>query len=139
MFQAKRREAASLDRQVLLKKLRDVLDTLKGRVAGRNRDDAEEAISLVNLFSYKFLDLPITACCYKLLVDPFFCSKWTPFIFVNIPCLRLVISVPDKGKDLISYPNCSRSFHPCYSLIYVCLNGPFSPFKQRRPPVSFRP
>ena len=54
MFQAKRQEAASLDRQVLLKKLRDVLDTLKGRVAGRNRDDAEEAISLVNLFSYKF-------------------------------------------------------------------------------------
>jgi hypothetical protein len=54
MFQAKRREAASLDRQVLLKKLRDVLDTLKGRVAGRNRDDAEEAISLVNLFSYNF-------------------------------------------------------------------------------------
>jgi len=45
--EAKRREAASLDRQVLLKKLRDVLDTLKGRVAGRNRDDAEEAISLV--------------------------------------------------------------------------------------------
>ncbi|KAL5673563.1 hypothetical protein ACJX0J_017869, partial [Zea mays] len=44
---AKRREAASLDRQVLLKKLRDVLDTLKGRVAGRNKDDAEEAISLV--------------------------------------------------------------------------------------------
>ncbi|KAI5003239.1 hypothetical protein ZWY2020_030399 [Hordeum vulgare] len=40
-------EAASLDRQVLLKKLRDVLDTLKGRVAGRNRDDADEAISLV--------------------------------------------------------------------------------------------
>jgi hypothetical protein len=50
MYQAKRREAASLDRQVLLKKLRDVLDTLKGRVAGRNRDDADEAISLVNLF-----------------------------------------------------------------------------------------
>ncbi|KAG8055070.1 hypothetical protein GUJ93_ZPchr0001g32630 [Zizania palustris] len=45
--EAKRREAASLDRQVLLKKLRDVLDTLKGRVAGRNRDDADEAISLV--------------------------------------------------------------------------------------------
>jgi hypothetical protein len=53
MFQAKRRDAASLDRQVLLKKLRDVLDTLKGRVAGRNRDDADEAISLVNHF-YKY-------------------------------------------------------------------------------------
>jgi len=58
MFQAKRREAASLDRQVLLKKLRDVLDTLKGRVAGRNRDDADEAISLVNLF-YKYCDANI--------------------------------------------------------------------------------
>ncbi|WVZ68476.1 hypothetical protein U9M48_017411 [Paspalum notatum var. saurae] len=58
--EAKRREAASLDRQVLLKKLRDVLDTLKGRVAGRNRDDAEEAISLVNLFAYKIPDLPIS-------------------------------------------------------------------------------
>ncbi|KAF3330699.1 hypothetical protein FCM35_KLT04053 [Carex littledalei] len=45
--EAKKREAASLDRQVLLKKLRDVLDSLKGRVAGRNRDETEEAISLV--------------------------------------------------------------------------------------------
>ncbi|KAG8078226.1 hypothetical protein GUJ93_ZPchr0007g3993 [Zizania palustris] len=45
--EAKRRETASLDRQVLLKKLRDVLDTLKGCVAGRNRDDADEAMSLV--------------------------------------------------------------------------------------------
>lgn len=47
IYQAKKREAASLDRQVLLKKLRDVLDSLKGRVAGRNRDETEEAISLV--------------------------------------------------------------------------------------------
>ncbi|XP_072954997.1 stomatal closure-related actin-binding protein 1 [Typha angustifolia] len=45
--EAKWREVASLDRHVLLKKLRDVLDSLRGRVAGRNRDDAEEAISLV--------------------------------------------------------------------------------------------
>ncbi|KAJ4750943.1 stomatal closure actin-binding-like protein [Rhynchospora pubera] len=45
--EAKKREAASLDRQVLLKKLRDVLDSLRGRVAGRNRDETEEAISLV--------------------------------------------------------------------------------------------
>lgn len=47
VFQAKWREVASLDRQVLLKKLRDTLESLRGRVAGRNRDDAEEAISLV--------------------------------------------------------------------------------------------
>lgn len=88
MFQAKRREAASLDRQVLLKKLRDVLDTLKGRVAGRNRDDAEEAISLVNIFSYKFLDLPIPACCYKLIVDLFFWFKVDPFYFCKYPLLE---------------------------------------------------
>ncbi|KAJ0978957.1 hypothetical protein J5N97_014431 [Dioscorea zingiberensis] len=45
--EAKWREVASLDRNVLLKKLMDVLESLKGRVAGRNRDDAEEAISMV--------------------------------------------------------------------------------------------
>ncbi|KAJ3669197.1 hypothetical protein LUZ60_011147 [Juncus effusus] len=45
--EAKKREIASLDRQVLLKKLRDLLDSLRGRVAGRNRDETEEAISLV--------------------------------------------------------------------------------------------
>jgi hypothetical protein len=102
MFQAKRREAASLDRQVLLKKLRDVLDTLKGRVAGRNKDDAEEAISLVS-FSHKFLDLPISACCYKFLVNPCF-IQIGPLLFFFC-CLRLVISVPDRGKNLISYSN----------------------------------
>ncbi|KAK1293729.1 hypothetical protein QJS10_CPB17g01690 [Acorus calamus] len=45
--EAKFREAASLDRHVLLKKLRDVLESLRGRVAGRNKDDAEEAITMV--------------------------------------------------------------------------------------------
>ncbi|XXG50630.1 hypothetical protein AAC387_Pa02g4601 [Persea americana] len=45
--EAKFREVASLDRHVLLKKLRDVLGSLKGRVAGRNKDDVEEAISMV--------------------------------------------------------------------------------------------
>ncbi|KAK1294446.1 hypothetical protein QJS10_CPA16g01172 [Acorus calamus] len=41
------REVASLDRHVLLKKLRDVLECLRGRVAGRNKNDTEEAISMV--------------------------------------------------------------------------------------------
>ncbi|KAG1365495.1 stomatal closure-related actin-binding protein 1 [Cocos nucifera] len=45
--ESKWREVASLDRHVLLKKLRDVLDQLRGRVAGRNKDDADEAISMV--------------------------------------------------------------------------------------------
>ena len=52
---------ASLDRHVLLKKLRDVLESLKGRVAGRNKDDVEEAISMV--------------CCPSLFLS-FLLSKW---------------------------------------------------------------
>lgn len=55
-IQAKWREVASLDRHVLLKKLRDVLDSLRGRVAGRNKDDADEAISMVSLCN-SFKDL----------------------------------------------------------------------------------
>ncbi|RHN66658.1 hypothetical protein MtrunA17_Chr3g0093711 [Medicago truncatula] len=45
--EAKLREAASLEKHVLLKKLRDGLESLKGRVTGRNKDDVHEAISLV--------------------------------------------------------------------------------------------
>ncbi|KAA3485856.1 stomatal closure-related actin-binding protein 1-like [Gossypium australe] len=44
---AKLREAASLEKHVLLKKLRDALESLKGRVAGRNKDDVVEAIAMV--------------------------------------------------------------------------------------------
>lgn len=45
--EARLREAASLEKHVLLKKLRDALQSLKGRVAGRNKDDVEEAIAMV--------------------------------------------------------------------------------------------
>lgn len=45
--EAKWKEMTSLDRHVLLKKLRDVLESLRGRVAGRNKEDADEAISMV--------------------------------------------------------------------------------------------
>lgn len=48
---ARLREAASLEKHVLLKKLRDALESLKGRVAGRNKDDVEEAISMVSCIS----------------------------------------------------------------------------------------
>lgn len=47
--QARLREAASLERHVLLKKLRDALESLRGRVVGRNKDDVEEAIAMVSL------------------------------------------------------------------------------------------
>ncbi|KAK8641265.1 hypothetical protein V6N13_010680 [Hibiscus sabdariffa] len=45
--EAKLREAASLEKHVLLRKLRDALESLKGRVAGRNKDDVEEAVAMV--------------------------------------------------------------------------------------------
>ncbi|KAK9999381.1 hypothetical protein SO802_018984 [Lithocarpus litseifolius] len=45
--EARLREAASLEKHVLLKKLRDALESLKGRVAGRNKDDVQEAICMV--------------------------------------------------------------------------------------------
>ncbi|KAL0371032.1 UNVERIFIED_CONTAM: Stomatal closure-related actin-binding protein 1 [Sesamum angustifolium] len=45
--EARLKEAASLDKHVLLKKLRDALEALRGRVAGKNKDDVEEAIAMV--------------------------------------------------------------------------------------------
>lgn len=46
-FQARLKEAVSLEKHVLLKKLRDALEALRGRVAGTNKDDVEEAIAMV--------------------------------------------------------------------------------------------
>lgn len=45
--EARLRDAASLEKHVLLKKLRDALEALRGRVAGKNKDDVEEAIAMV--------------------------------------------------------------------------------------------
>ncbi|XP_052883534.1 UDP-galactose/UDP-glucose transporter 4-like isoform X3 [Gossypium arboreum] len=55
--QARLREAASLEKHVLLKKLRDALESLKGHVAGRNKDDVEEAIAMVNVLCFAVLSL----------------------------------------------------------------------------------
>ncbi|KAL2323198.1 hypothetical protein Fmac_027577 [Flemingia macrophylla] len=43
-IQAKLREVASLEGHVLLKKLRDALESLRGHFAGRNKEDVEKAI-----------------------------------------------------------------------------------------------
>jgi len=45
--EARLREAASWEKHVLLKKLRDALEALRGRVAGKNKDDVEEAVAMV--------------------------------------------------------------------------------------------
>ncbi|RZB50791.1 Stomatal closure-related actin-binding protein 1 [Glycine soja] len=46
--EARLREAASLEKHVLLKKLRDALESLKRRLAGRNKDDAEDTIAMAS-------------------------------------------------------------------------------------------
>lgn len=43
-----------MEKHVLLKKLRDALESLKGRVAGKNNDDVVEAIAMVS-FGYHFI------------------------------------------------------------------------------------
>ncbi|RVW15884.1 Stomatal closure-related actin-binding protein 2 [Vitis vinifera] len=45
--EARLREVASLEGHVLLKKLRDALESIRGRLAGRNKEDVEKAISMV--------------------------------------------------------------------------------------------
>lgn len=51
--QARLREVASLEGHVLLKKLRDALEALKGRMVGRNKEDVEKAISMVEFLAVK--------------------------------------------------------------------------------------
>ncbi|XP_062111916.1 stomatal closure-related actin-binding protein 3-like [Humulus lupulus] len=51
--EAKLREVASLEGHVLLKKLRDALEHLRGRMAGRNKEDVEKAISMVEALAVK--------------------------------------------------------------------------------------
>lgn len=63
-IQAKLREAASLEKHVLLKKLRDGLESLKGRVTGRNKDDVHEAISLVSSISYASMIISLAVPCF---------------------------------------------------------------------------
>jgi hypothetical protein len=49
--EAKLNDVTSLEGHVMLKKLRDALETMRGRMDGRNREAVEKAISMVS-FSY---------------------------------------------------------------------------------------
>lgn len=51
--ETKVRDVASLEGHVLLKKLRDALESLRGRLVGRNKEDVEKAISLVETLAVK--------------------------------------------------------------------------------------
>lgn len=48
--QNKLRDVVSLEKHVLLEKLKDALESLRGRAVGKNKDDVEEAIAMVGLF-----------------------------------------------------------------------------------------
>ena len=51
--QAKLREVPSLEGHVLLKKLRDALEYLKGMLPGENKEDVEKTISMVEALAVK--------------------------------------------------------------------------------------
>ncbi|KAH6814293.1 plectin-like protein [Perilla frutescens var. frutescens] len=54
--EARLKEAVSLEKHVLLKKLRDALEALRGRVAGKNKDDVEEAIAMVEALAVQLTE-----------------------------------------------------------------------------------
>nr|KAJ0202515.1 hypothetical protein LSAT_V11C500254570 [Lactuca sativa] len=47
----KLRDVVSLEKHVLLEKLKDALESLRGRAVGKNKDDVEEAIAMVEALS----------------------------------------------------------------------------------------
>ncbi|KAI4363967.1 hypothetical protein MLD38_020116 [Melastoma candidum] len=51
--EAKLREVSSLEGHVLLKKLRDALESLRSRLTGKNKEDVEKAISMVEVLAVK--------------------------------------------------------------------------------------
>ncbi|KAI4319640.1 hypothetical protein MLD38_033218 [Melastoma candidum] len=51
--EAKLREVSSLEGHVLLKKLRDALESLRCRLTGKNKEDVEKAISMVEVLAVK--------------------------------------------------------------------------------------
>jgi len=49
--EVKWRHAALLERDILLKNLKSVLESLRSRVAGKNRDEIEESLSMVDILA----------------------------------------------------------------------------------------
>ncbi|XP_073045917.1 stomatal closure-related actin-binding protein 2-like isoform X4 [Primulina eburnea] len=64
--EAKLREVASLDGHVLLKKLRDALEYLRGRLAGQNKEDVEKAISMASEDAKKLVNQEKSFACAEI-------------------------------------------------------------------------
>lgn len=60
---------------MLLKKLRDALEYLRGRLAGRNKEDVEKAISMVYPL-FKKLHFMTKNQRSKLKIDLICCDRW---------------------------------------------------------------
>lgn len=78
-----------MEKHVLLKKLRDSLESLKGRVAGRNKDDVEDAIAMVSSFGDKVGE-------YVLHIPFFLINRYSCF---SIKCLKKFC----EGNIVIKY------------------------------------
>lgn len=81
-FQAKWRGVSSLEKHVLLKKLRDLLEALRGQVIGRNKDEVDKAITMVYLIFFIFLCDSFLLCC----------SEYTTF------CKWKIVTIIDVSK-----------------------------------------
>ncbi|KAF2289231.1 hypothetical protein GH714_030925 [Hevea brasiliensis] len=64
--EAKLREVASLEGHVLLKKLRDALESLRGRMAGQNKEDVEKAISMASEDAKKLVNQEKSFACAEI-------------------------------------------------------------------------
>ncbi|KAH9738841.1 Stomatal closure-related actin-binding protein 2 [Citrus sinensis] len=64
--EAKLRDVASLEGHVLLKKLRDALEALRGRMAGRTKEDVEKAISLASEDAKKLVNQEKSFACAEI-------------------------------------------------------------------------
>ena len=51
--QVKCKQVALLERDVLLKNLKSVLESLRGQVAGKYKDEIEESVSMVGFSSFE--------------------------------------------------------------------------------------
>lgn len=110
-IQAKLKEVASLDGHVLLKKLRDALECLKGRLAGQNKEDVEKAISMVSFRFYAVMTLEI-------------CNMLTVCWLVSFLGRGFGSKINPKGRRADSREIRSEKaseFSQAGSLIYLCL------------------
>ncbi|XP_039034034.1 stomatal closure-related actin-binding protein 3-like [Hibiscus syriacus] len=92
--EAKLREVASLEGHVILKKLRDALESLRGCMAGRNKEDVEKAISMVDALAVK-----LTQKEGERIQEKFEVKKPANFLKQSVP---LYLQASEDAKKLVN-------------------------------------